>query len=37
MEDGYEYGGGGPEYMLDGLANGGAGILVVVGRDTLEL
>ena len=27
-DDGYEYGGGGPEYVVDGLANGGAGMLM---------
>lgn len=27
MEDGYEYGGGGPEYMADGLISGGADML----------
>lgn len=26
VEDGYEYGGGGPEYMCDGLTRGGAGM-----------
>lgn len=26
MDEGYEYGGGGPEYMFEGLRRGGAGI-----------
>lgn len=30
VEDWYEYGGGGPEYMADGLISGGAGMLRVV-------
>lgn len=29
MDEGYEYGGGGPEYMFEGLTRGGAGIFKV--------
>lgn len=35
VEDGYEYGGGGPEYMFDGLMRGGPGMFKEVETGSL--
>lgn len=37
VEDGYEYGGGGPEYMFDGPTRGGAGVFRAAETGSLGL
>ena len=37
VDDGYEYGGGGPEYMFDGPTRGGAGVFRAAETGSLGL